>query len=102
MTPETALKKAIKQYLMLNNWFTFHILQGLGSYKGACDLIAIKKGRVLFIEVKTPGGVQSDFQKTFEKNLKGNGGHYLVARDLYDIERYIMNNFDEQSLLFAR
>ena len=51
-TPETAIKKAIKDYLRLSGWFTFSIMQGLGSYRGIADIYAIKNGNGLWIEVK--------------------------------------------------
>lgn len=90
--PETKIKKEIKQWLNLFNWFCFPILQGMGAYKGISDIIAIKKGVVLFIEVKTPTGKQSDNQKAFEDMIKNSGGHYLIARNYHDVEDYINAN----------
>ena len=60
MTAETAEKKAIKDYLRLKGWYVYHNLAGLGCYAGLADLTAIKKGRVLQIEVKAGKGKQSD------------------------------------------
>ncbi len=99
MTPETAIKKSIRDYLRLSGWFVFHVLQGLGAYKGVSDFVAIKDGNVLFIEVKTERGRQSEHQKKFENNICNSGGHYFVARDVSDVDRYIVENFGEVSLL---
>jgi Holliday junction resolvase len=83
---ENDVKKQVKQYLSLKGWFHFHILQGLGAYKGIPDRIAIKDNRVLFIEVKKPTGVQSDDQITFQQNIEYQGGEYLLVRKLEDLQ----------------
>ena len=100
VTPETAMKKAIKDYLKYTGWFTFYNLNyGIGVYKGISDLTAIKKGRVLFIEVKSKKGVQSKHQIDFERDVKESGSHYILARSVDDIDKYIVDNFGEKSLL---
>ena len=53
---------------MVKGWFCFSLLQGLGSYKGAADIFAIKNGHSLWIEVKTEKGYQTRWQKQFEKD----------------------------------
>jgi len=64
-------------------------MQGLGSYRGISDIIAIKNGGVLFIEVKAPGGSLSHHQRRFAKNIKASGGHYILAFSYEDIEDYL-------------
>jgi hypothetical protein len=91
--PETKIKNEIKKWLNLFNWFCFPILQGMGAYKGISDIIAIKNGTVLFIEVKTPKGKQSEYQMKFEDMIKNYGGHYLIARSYRDVEDYINDHF---------
>jgi hypothetical protein len=86
---ENDVKKVVKDYLTIKGWFHFHVLQGLGAYKGIPDIIAIKGGntfpRVLFIEVKKPMGKQSQYQKDFENNIKSQGGEYVLVRCLEDL-----------------
>lgn len=89
LTQETLIKKEIKTWLKLNNWFVFYVLQGLGAYKGIVDILSIKDGIVLFIEVKTKTGRQSDNQKQFEEAITSHGGHYVIARGYEDIENYL-------------
>lgn len=86
---ETDIKRSIKNYLMVKGWFCFSLLQGLGSYKGAADIFAIKNGHSLWIEVKTEKGYQTRWQKQFEKDITDNGGHYILARSYEDVENYI-------------
>jgi len=79
---ENDVKKQIKQYLTLMGWFHFHILQGLGSYLGIPDIIAIKNGRVLFLEIKKPGGKLSPGQIIFRDMILSHGGEYYMVDDL--------------------
>ena len=96
---ETDIKKSIKDYLKLSGWFCFSIMQGLGSYRGISDIIAIKDSYVIFIEVKTETGKQSEYQKQFEKDITENGGHYILARSYKDVDDYIVRWFKVRSLL---
>lgn len=84
---ESEIRKQIQDYLQLKGWFTFYILQGLGSYRGAPDLIAAKNGEALFIEVKRPGGRQSDYQEEFQRNIEAAGCRYILARGIEDLQR---------------
>jgi len=86
---ENDIKKQVKQYLSLKGYFHFHILQGLGAYKGIPDIIAIKNNRVLFLEIKRPGGRQSDYQKQFQADIEGQGGEYYIVKCLEDLIKII-------------
>jgi len=88
-TPENLVKKEIKDWLSIQNWFHFPILQGLGAYHGIPDIIAVKNGIVLFIEVKSATGRLSESQQDFFRQIAGHGGHYIIARGYKDIELYI-------------
>lgn len=85
-TPETIIKRNVKKYLLWRKWFVFSVLQGLGAYPGISDMIAVKGGFVLFIELKTPTGKQSDDQIEFERLVREHGGEYLIIRSLDEIE----------------
>jgi len=83
---ETAIRRQIQDYLRWNGWFVYYNLAGLGSYPGLSDLVAVRGGRVVHIEVKTPKGVQSDKQKKFQHKLEAAGGEYILARGIEDVE----------------
>jgi len=53
---------------------------------GVSDIIAIKQGKVYFIEVKTDKGRQTPNQKLFESNIDVNGGVYILARSIEDLK----------------
>jgi hypothetical protein len=103
MTLESALKKTCKQYLSIKGWMTIHNLAGMGCYPGLADMTAIKEGRVLWIEYKSPGGPvrqktipgvkakyqargkQSEYQKKFQADIEAHGGEYLLVYSVEDL-----------------
>jgi len=87
---ENDVKKQVKQYLSLKGYFHFHIMQGLGAYRGIPDIIAIKNNRVLFLEIKRPGGRQSNYQKQFQANIEEHGGEYYLVKSLDDLVKIIL------------
>ena len=54
--PETKILHAIRDALRYSGWLVIRHTAGLGSYAGLPDLQAIKDGRVVMVEVKTPKG----------------------------------------------
>ena len=89
VTPETSLKGAVKDWLNWNKWFHFPLMQGLASYPGLPDRIAIKKGFIFFIEVKSEKGKQSSHQRTFQANLENQHGNYILVRNLDDLIKWL-------------
>jgi len=83
---ETAVRRQIQDYLRWTGWFVYYNLAGLGSYPGLSDLVAVRGGRVVHIEVKTPKGVQSEKQRRFQRKLEAAGGEYVLARGIEDVE----------------
>lgn len=87
---ENDIKKQVKDYLSLKGYFHFYLLAGMGAYRGIPDIIAIKNNRVLFLEIKRPGGKQSEYQKQFQLDIEGQGGEYYIVRCLEDIIKIII------------
>ncbi len=83
---ESEIRQQVKEFLQWRGWFVFYNLQGLGCYPGLSDLVAVKHGKVVFIELKTKRGKQSNDQKAFQHNLELAGGTYIVARGIEDVE----------------
>jgi len=83
---EDDIKNQVKDYLDLKGYFHFPLLAGMGSSKGIPDRIAIKNGRVYFIECKKPiGGKQSNDQIKFQQNIEKEKGKYILVKSLEDI-----------------
>ena len=83
---ERDIRKQIQDYLRWTGWFVYYNLAGLGSYPGLSDLVAVKDGRVVHIEIKAPKGKQSEWQKRFQDRLEAAGGEYILARSVADVE----------------
>ena len=83
---EKDIRRQIQDYLSWTGWFIYYNLAGLGSYPGLSDLVAIKNGRVVYIEVKTRRGRQSEYQKKFQEMIEAAGGTYILARGIEDVE----------------
>jgi len=77
--PEAALQKRIVQFLLMNDAFYFSLpnegkrspimgahLKAMGLYPGIADLAIIVDGKIHFLEVKAPDGVQSASQRDFQ------------------------------------
>jgi len=62
---ENDVKSQVKQLLAIKNIFNYHLLQGMGAYKGVPDRVLHYKGRVIYLEIKKPGGKMSPHQIVF-------------------------------------
>lgn len=73
------------------------IMKGEGVLAGFSDLIIIAKGNILFIEVKTRSGKQSDLQIKFQLDVERLGFQYIICRSLEDfimtVEKWIKDKF---------
>jgi len=92
---EAVIMKQIKYALIMYGWYVFRVPPSIYGEKGLCDLIAVKNGFTVFIEVKALNGKQSDEQKIFESRIRNAGGVYILARSVDDVEWLFRT--DEQS-----
>jgi len=90
---ETDLQRAIVQALSYAGWLVMHIpnqstrgrQRWAGLLPGAPDLVAVKRGRVLFLEVKTAKGKVSEKQSEVHDLLRLHGMEVRVVRGIDDI-----------------
>jgi len=99
---ESQIQKAVKEYLAWNGWFVFKIHQSLGSYKGIADLFAIRDGLGIWIEIKTPAGRQSEYQKLFQRKIEKHGGTYLLVRSVDELKKDLKNLEQRDNKILAR
>jgi len=62
-----------------------------GLLRGASDLIVILPNKLLFIEVKTEKGVQSEVQKDFKNRVNNLGFDYYLVRSLEEFKKTIID-----------
>lgn len=84
--PETAIRRAIVEFLRLHGWKVARIVQSALSERGIPDLVAIRGGQTVWIEVKTAKGRLSKYQERWLQDLEDHGGWYIVARGIEDVE----------------
>jgi hypothetical protein len=59
------------------------------KYQCSCTKMVGEEMRMVWIEVKTPKGVQSDDQKRFQQEVEGQGMTYVLARSLEDVQEVL-------------
>lgn len=98
--PETAIQKAILDWLRLHNVYAFRVSNQprrlpngkmiFTGTKGVSDIVGILPGGTFIgIEVKTATGRLSEHQKRFEERVRASGGVYVVVRSVDDCEALI-------------
>lgn len=71
------------------------LLKATGVVAGVSDLICIMpNGKIVFVEVKTGTGVQSEKQKWFQKLVNVLGFEYKIVRSLDEFKELVKINFD--------
>ena len=92
-TPEGRLKKEIKALLDERGAFWSLIPGGSYAKTGDPDIVVCYKGRYVGIEAKTPVGMQSQWQRLREEQIKAAGGVYILARSTDDV-RAMLDEID--------
>jgi hypothetical protein len=90
---ESDVQRGIVQALSYAGWLVMHIpnqstrgrQRWAGLMPGAPDLVAIRHGRVVFLEVKTERGRVSEKQTAAHALLRLHGMEVRVVRDANDI-----------------
>ena len=83
---ESDIRKQVRDFLQVKGWYVVYFLAGLGVFPGLSDMAAIKNGKILWIEIKKPGGKQSEKQKIFQEQIELHGGEYIIATCIEDLE----------------
>jgi hypothetical protein len=62
----------------------------IGMRAGVADLIVVlPDGKVLFLEVKTPTGKQSENQVKFQNRVESLGHRYVIVRSVDDVSHAV-------------
>jgi len=69
-------------------------LKRTGTLAGVSDLIVIVPNRIIFLELKTESGIQSESQKEFQSNVQSLGFEYLLIRNLKEYENFMQTLFE--------
>lgn len=106
---EAQIKQDICMWLGLNRIFHWMPVTGgifdptagrfrrlSGSQKKGCpDILAVKRGRLIGIEVKSHTGKTSPYQEDFIRELNKAGALAFVARSVEDVELELLRHFGD-------
>lgn len=90
---ETEIQAEIREYLQLSGWLVYRMNSGGRRGRvtlhpaGTPDLLALKNGRVVWIEVKKPGEKPSNIQLEVHDLLIENRFEVIIATSIDDVER---------------
>lgn len=101
MVSEKEIQESICYYLSLKHYFFWRqntnpiYNPASGGYRkmppfsktGVPDIILVRNGKFVGLEVKRPTGKQSPNQKEFEEGCKKAGGEYYIVTSLEDLEK---------------
>ena len=95
---EAEISRAIMDYLAARHVFSLRMNSGtrIGEYKGkkraihmhapgTADMVIFPKGRVIWCEVKSATGKQSELQRSFQTQVEEQGHRYIIARSTLDV-----------------
>lgn len=74
MPLETSITKSIVKMARENGWWTFKVAGGAFQRAGVPDLLCVKHGRAVFLEVKQPGKKASPLQQHVMQEIREQGG----------------------------
>ncbi len=83
---EADVLRMAREWLKMRGWFVVRIQQSMGAHKGVSDLIAVKRGLTVWMEIKGPNGRLSKPQEEFAAAIDAAGGFYAVIRNREDLE----------------
>jgi Holliday junction resolvase len=87
---ESQLQTQIKNRLTKHGWLVVKIISS--SMNGIPDLMCIRKGVVMFLEVKNDVGVVAPLQEYVMKVLNSHQVHSRVVRSIEDVDVYCHKN----------
>jgi Holliday junction resolvase len=87
---ESDLQTKIKDKLTKSGWLVIKLEKT--SWNGIPDLLCIRKGNTIFLEVKTDKGIVAPLQEHRIKTLNNIGCFARVVRSLDDIEIFCYKN----------
>ena len=83
---ESQIQTKIAKRLRENGWFVTKLIQT--STNGIPDLMAIRKGNVIFLEIKKPGEEASELQKYVIDGLNKSGVFASVVSKVEDVDTF--------------
>lgn len=89
MQPESRIVKAVMDECRKQGWWCMKLHGGAFSLAGMPDVMAIKDGRVVFLEVKQPGKRPTPVQVRRMEELEGHGCPCAVVTSRLEAREFL-------------
>ena len=86
------IKSQVKDFLAVKGIFHFHLLQGMGSYRGVPDRVLHYKGKVIYLEIKRPSGKPSQYQQEFQRQCIRDDIDYYIISSIEELEEILIKH----------
>lgn len=86
---EKNVRVSVLKHLKKEKWFIMPLSDRFAS--GYPDILCIKEGKHIFIELKKPDGKTRDIQDYFVDEINHNGGMAFVVKSLDQIKNILTN-----------
>lgn len=84
---ESVIQSRIIKKLEAHGWYVIKLIQT--NKNGIHDLLCLKDGTAVFVEVKSETGKQRDLQKYRDEEIKANGFKTLIVSTEKNIENLL-------------
>lgn len=85
---ESDIQEKIKRELVRRGWIVTKLIQT--TTNGIPDLLAMKNGTAIFIEVKRPGQKPTELQKYRHRELRDNGFIVMVMTSVEELRNILL------------
>lgn len=83
---ESIIQSQIKKYLESNGWMVIKLIQT--SCNGIPDLLCLRDGKAVFLEIKQPGKKPNDLQKYRMEKLRKQGFEAVYVTSVNDVTNF--------------
>jgi len=84
---ESAIQRKIILELEKSGWLVVKLIQT--NKNGIMDLMALRNGEAVFLEVKSENGKQSELQKYRQKQIEEKGFQVIVTNSITQIKNLL-------------
>jgi hypothetical protein len=96
MPLESAITRSIQKYAASRGWWTLKVHGGPFQTAGIPDLLCVKHGLAVFLEVKQPGKYATKLQNHRIAEIKNVGGAVAEVVKSVDEAREVLDGVDNQ------
>jgi Holliday junction resolvase len=86
---ERSITESIRRFLRRRGWWYYKVHGGRFGQAGVPDVVAVGKGRTIWLEVKTQTGRCTPRQLTTQAEMRRAGAEVYVVRSAHEVRQII-------------